>query len=315
MTSSRPRRAAEVALSVGAAAGLLCTVLAVLALVLDLRVLTFRSGSMSPTIRTGALAVARHVRAADLRVGDVVSVRTATGSRVTHRVVGIEHLGGKDTDAARVELRGDANTAADPEPYVVTHADRVWFAVPLLGYAAAVIAGPLGLAALALYAFFLLRVLLRAEEGRRAGGRRRAHRRTGAAVLALVVLTATATGTVGARSSGTLAAWTDSVATSASSTVATATIAKPATFTCGLVGVFSVTFNWTAVAGATSYTLHYGNGGAQTMSVSGTSATITAVISGGTAWVTAEKNFGAVTWTSAATATRTYSVIALSLCT
>jgi hypothetical protein len=75
-----------------------------------------------------------------------------------------------------------------------------------------------------------------------------------------------------------------------------------------------VTFNWTAVAGATNYTLHYGSGGAQTKTVTGTSTTVVAAISGGTAWLVANRNFGSTTWTSAASPTRTYTVAAVSLC-
>jgi len=98
------------------------------------------------------------------------------------------------------------------------------------------------------------------------------------------------------------------------STVGTYTVPAPATFTCGTLGVLSVTFNWTAVAGATNYTLHYGSGGALTKAVTGTSTTIVTPISSGTAWLQANRSFGATTWTSVASATRTYTVAAVSLC-
>ena len=66
--------------------------------------------------------------------------------------------------------------------------------------------------------------------------------------------------------------------------------------------------------GGHDYTLHYGSGGAQTQTVAGTTATITAAISGGTAWVVANRNFGSTTWTSVASQTRTYTVAVVSLC-
>jgi len=60
--------------------------------------------------------------------------------------------------------------------------------------------------------------------------------------------------------------------------------------------------------------LHYGSGGATTVDVTGTSKTITAAVSGGTAWVLANRNFGSTTWTSVASTTRTYTVALTSLC-
>jgi hypothetical protein len=109
------------------------------------------------------------------------------------------------------------------------------------------------------------------------------------------------------------ATFTDVVPVSGS-TVATATVPAPSSFTCGLVGVLSVTFNWTAVPGATSYTVHYGAGGAQTTTVTGTSATVVTAIAGGTAWVQANRDFGSTTWTSAASPSRSYTVALVSLC-
>jgi signal peptidase I len=308
-------RAADAALTVGAVVGLLFAVVALLALVLDLRVLTFRSGSMSPAIGTGALAVTHSVPAADLRTGDVVSVRTASGNRVTHRIVDVEHSG----RTAVLELRGDANKFSDAAPYTVTRADRVWFDVPLLGYAAATVATPAGLVLLGLYASFLLRVLFARRTARPVGKRRASRRgirrgvRGGAAAAAVLLGAASVTGVVAARSSTTLASWTDAAATSGS-VLSAGSVPAPATFSCGLLGILSVTFNWSAVAGATSYTVHYGSGGAQTTTVTGTSTTITAAISGGTAWVTANRNYGATTWTSTASGSRSYAVALVSLC-
>ena len=67
-------------------------------------------------------------------------------------------------------------------------------------------------------------------------------------------------------------------------------------------------------AGATSYTVHYGSGGSQTTTVAGTSTTIVTAIAGGTAWVQANRNYGATTWTSTASVTRSYTVAVVSLC-
>lgn len=123
-----PRRTALIlAAVVGAVVGF--TVLA--SLIFGVKALVFQSGSMSPTIETGALALAHSVPAADIRLGDVIGVEDAGGTRITHRVVGIDFSSG---DAREVRLRGDANQQADLEPYAITAADRVFFHVNGLGY-------------------------------------------------------------------------------------------------------------------------------------------------------------------------------------
>jgi hypothetical protein len=91
-------------------------------------------------------------------------------------------------------------------------------------------------------------------------------------------------------------------------------VPAPVAFNCGLLGLFSVAFSWAPVPGATSYTLHYGFGGSATLTTTATWATITAVIAGGTAWVTANRDFGASTWTSAPSNSRGYTVAVVSLC-
>lgn len=310
------RRSGDLLLSVGAVLGVLCLATAALMQMFDLRLLIFRSGSMSPTIQTGALAVARHVEAPYLEVGDVVSVPTESGTRVTHRIVGIDRIGGE----VSLELRGDANPTPDPQRYRVAEADRVVLAVPRLGFAASWIGSPAGLFLLGLLAALLVGIMFRRDSGGGRGedhtsqgpvGPGRSHRTTTA--VGFVAVTALAVGVVGFRATPTLAAWTDPVQTTGTSFDAD-TVPIPQNFRCGAVGLFYVTFNWDAVPGATNYTLHYGSGGSETMTVNGTSKTITAVISGGTAWVHANRVYPDVTWTSGASNTRGYSVLFVSVC-
>ena len=103
-----------------------------------MRLLVFESGSMSPTVETGGLALTRTVPAGELAVGDIVSVTPSSGERVTHRIVGIDATGGQTL----LSLQGDANQAADPEPYPVTEADRVLFHVNHLGFVVDALASP-----------------------------------------------------------------------------------------------------------------------------------------------------------------------------
>lgn len=298
------RRTQDLALTLGAVLGVLCAVAAVLALVLDLRVLAFRSGSMAPAIGTGDLAVSKMVPASEVNAGDVVTVRTSGGSLVTHRVVQIDHHGAKST----LVLRGDANAVPDAAPYEISRASVVLFSVPKLGYVGGALVSPLGMFVLGLYAAVLIAVQLRR--------RPKVASRHAALIpaLGLVLMLTASVGTLGARSALTSAAWTDSVATTRS-TFATGFVPAPASFNCGLIGAFSVTFNWSAVPGATSYYLHYGSGGSTVSTpITGTSRTITTLVSGGTAWVTANINYGSTVWTSGPSNTRNYSVIAISLC-
>ena len=297
----------ETTLTIGAGLGLLCLLLAVVAPLFGIRLLVFESGSMAPTVEAGGLALSRTVPADELAVGDIVSVTPGSRQRITHRIVGIDRAGGQ----ALLTLRGDANQAPDPDPYPVTEADRVLLHVNHLGFVADAVASPY---ALLLTGALVVGVLLLAFRTR--GPREGAGRHRGAvAAVAVVVALVGAGAAVPSRVTATEAAFTDSAAVSAS--VATTTVPVPATFTCGGLGLFSVTFNWAPVPGAFDYTLHYGAGGSQTVTVSGTSRSIVAVISGGTAWVVANKRFplgGSTTWSSAASNTRSYTVAVVSIC-
>jgi len=155
-------------LTVGAVLGVACILLTLGAALFGLRPLVFQSGSMSPTIKTGDLAISHRVDASSLRKGDIVSVPTGTGTRVTHRIVSMTHEG---SDAI-LALRGDANTATDATPYRVSHADVVLFHVPRVGYVVGWLSGPMGLFLLGLYAAFLVSVLVKRtpQSGSGAGG-------------------------------------------------------------------------------------------------------------------------------------------------
>ncbi len=92
------------------------------------------SGSMTPSLRVGSLAVDRPIDAHEVRVGDVITFNDpyVTGRLVTHRVVGI--ISTKHGLAYRT--RGDANPNRDPWTIRLTgKVGRVAFSVPVAGYA------------------------------------------------------------------------------------------------------------------------------------------------------------------------------------
>lgn len=136
------RRGRELLLNLGALAGLVCIVAAAAAMFFGVTPLVFRSGSMEPTISTGALALATPVAAQELAVGDIVSVVEPSGVRITHRVTALAPAG--DGEVA-VTMRGDASGADDPTPYILREADRVFFHVDGLGYPVAWLSNPVAI--------------------------------------------------------------------------------------------------------------------------------------------------------------------------
>lgn len=132
----------EIVLWTGAALGAVAVLVGIAVACFGYSFLIFRSGSMGPGIPTGSLALARETPASDLRAGDVVSVMSARGDRVTHRVVSVTLRG----DEASLVLKGDANRAPDDEVYVATSAEREIASVPVVGYVVTVLLSPFGLA-------------------------------------------------------------------------------------------------------------------------------------------------------------------------
>lgn len=291
MTHRRVRRSRrwlrlgrESLLTVGAVLGLVCLVASAVGIALDVRPVIFRSGSMSPAIETGALALSRTTPASELAVGDVVTVTDSKGILVTHRIRSIT----RDGDDATLILQGDDNPVADPEPYVVQSVDRVFVDVPRLGYVVSAAAGPYGVFAGGLLVGLVLTTVFSRRRkdddsgdgagsssepampvvpdtiaeldpapapsgaGRRApGGRRR--------LVLVAVVVAGAVSLIGTTS--TTAAWTDtaSVATgqfTMRAAPAPVTPAAPVLNSCVRSGS-AITLTWSVVAGATGYSVVY----------------------------------------------------------
>jgi signal peptidase I len=133
-------------LTATAALGVVSLLAVAAGLVLDVRPLVVISGSMEPTIPVGSLIAGRTVPAAEVQVGDVVTVprREGTTDLVTHRVVEV-----RSSDAAEgareLVLRGDANASDDASPYTVTEVRRLVLTVPGAGYLVQTLQTPRGL--------------------------------------------------------------------------------------------------------------------------------------------------------------------------
>ncbi len=247
----------QFALWIGAIAGALCLLASAVAFLLGVTPLVFRSGSMSPGIPVGALAVAIRTPVAELRPGDIVSVIWSSGDRVTHRLVSAEPAGG---DRMRLTTKGDANPGADLQHPVVATADRVLWSTPGLGYAFEtasqpqwVFFGGVGAGALLVLAFRRTgrrrarRRRARPERTPRQGGHLGRKKRLGVpiAVVAALGLVTTAVVTLGAPRS-TLASFTDTA--TASTAQAAATLQPPTITGCTFTGVLSksIHLSWTA---------------------------------------------------------------------
>ena len=128
-----PRRAAtwlaEIALTLGAVFGVAVAGITVVAARSGMQPLVVRSGSMEPTIDTGSMILVKRIDASDIRVGDVLAVERPDHTRVTHRVVAVQHRG----DTAELTMKGDANEDNDPIPVTVRHAYRLAWQVPMVG--------------------------------------------------------------------------------------------------------------------------------------------------------------------------------------
>ncbi|SKC70454.1 signal peptidase I [Plantibacter cousiniae (nom. nud.)] len=137
-------------LNLAAVGGVICIVLVILAYCFNITLIMFKTGSMSPTIPTGSLALVREIPASDIAIGDVVTVDRAGQLPVTHRVTSVS--GGVDTAGPQrtITMKGDANLSEDPEPYTVSTVRLVLASVPGLAYLVVWFSNPWVLAGLTL---------------------------------------------------------------------------------------------------------------------------------------------------------------------
>jgi len=317
------RATREVLLTTGAILGVVCILATIAGLAFGVKPLIFRSGSMSPAINTGDLAISRTVDASTLKRGDIVSVITSGGTRVTHRVVNVAVQG----DARQLTLKGDTNKSPDAEVYTVTRADHVLFHVPKAGYVINAATSPIGVFILGIYVAMMLLLVFGRRDRDNGGdppdpGRRRADRasrrtdqsRTAARSATVATIAGGLTVLSVVAASPTWATpWTDPVAVTGGNYTAS-TVPAPVV-SCGALGIASVTINWTAVSGATGYLLHYGTGGATSQSVGSgvTSKVFSGVATSGVFTVEAQINYGSTTWSSAPSNAKNYTVVLLVL--
>lgn len=154
-TRLRPGRLiGDALLRIAAAAGTVCILLVVLAFTAQITLIMFRTGSMSPTIPAGSVAVVQRIPAAEIGVGDVVTVDRPGELPVTHRITTITP--GPSAQERVITMRGDANAADDPFPYTVSSVRKVLFSVPGIALVVAGMGDPIVLGALTVAATSLV---------------------------------------------------------------------------------------------------------------------------------------------------------------
>lgn len=147
-------KVADGLLTVLATLGVVCIIATITAFALNISLIMFKTGSMSPTIPTGSLAVVRQIPASDIKAGDVTTVSRGEGQLpVTHRVVSVTPVGG---DTYSLEMKGDANDSPDAQPYKVTEVKKVLWHAPRLAYVVAAVSQPKYMAGITVAASFLV---------------------------------------------------------------------------------------------------------------------------------------------------------------
>ena len=156
---SAGRVLSEILLWIVALAGLVSILLMLLAFTAHITLIMFRTGSMSPTIPAGSVAVVQQIPAAEVHVGDVVTVDRPGQLPVTHRVRVVS--AGSSASERLITLRGDANAQDDLAPYPVSSVRIVRIAIPGLAPVIAAFGNPFvlggltaGATALVVWAFW-----------------------------------------------------------------------------------------------------------------------------------------------------------------
>ena len=140
VTTRRRASVVDRLLTLAALVGVLTLTLTIGAHVSGYEPLVVRSGSMEPTISTGAMVLVRDVPVERIEPGDVVSVVRPDGTRVMHRVLTAD----MSSSHVTLTLKGDANQDPDPEPVIVDEALELVWTVPSIGRAAAFLASAPG---------------------------------------------------------------------------------------------------------------------------------------------------------------------------
>ena len=94
-----------------AVGGFICIGLVIAASIFNISLIMFKTGSMSPTIPAGSVALVREIPAIEVGIGDIITVDRPGNLPVTHRVTEIKAM---DNGQWSLSMKGDANELARP---------------------------------------------------------------------------------------------------------------------------------------------------------------------------------------------------------
>lgn len=124
----------DVFLWLAAIGGFICIALVIGAQIFSVSLIMFKTGSMSPTIPAGSVAMVREIPASEVNVGDIITVDRPGNLPVTHRVISTEPM---NNGQWKIEMKGDANEQPDQLPYEVVRVRQTLGHVP--GMAAVIV--------------------------------------------------------------------------------------------------------------------------------------------------------------------------------
>lgn len=117
---------------IGACSGVAFLIIALFCVIFGYSVVLFSTGSMAPTVPRGSLSLVKSVPAAQVNIGDVLTVERHNSPPLTHRVIEIRET--NDPNERVVLMQGDANASPDPESYTITEGRIQVFSIPGLAY-------------------------------------------------------------------------------------------------------------------------------------------------------------------------------------
>lgn len=135
----------EILLTVLAIFGVVCVAAVIAAWVFGVNIMMFKTGSMSPGIPAGSIALVREIPAEEAGTGDVVTVSRPGQLPITHRVISNEPDPENPPDGRIIEMKGDDNPLPDPFPYHVSEVQLLFWSQPGWGRVFAQLADPVTL--------------------------------------------------------------------------------------------------------------------------------------------------------------------------
>lgn len=160
LDSGRSKRGAgywigETVLTLLAIFGVVCVAAVSAAFFFDVRIMVFKTGSMSPGIPAGSVALVRMIPAEEAAVGDITTVYRENQLPITHRVISTEP-DPANPNGRIIEMQGDANDSPDIAPYKVEEVGKLFWSAPGLGKVVARLSDPRVMLAIALAAGFIV---------------------------------------------------------------------------------------------------------------------------------------------------------------